>query len=310
MRAAFLKSLMTLAEQNSKLMLLTADLGFGLFESFIEKFPKQYLNVGVAEQNMLGVATGLALEGYTIFAYSIGNFATFRCLEQIRNDACYHGLNINIVSMGGGFSYGPLGMSHHATEDFGILRILPGLTILAPYDSWETEEATKALAAQEGVGYLRLEKNTAAVTVREQRDVFKIGKSRCLRHGKDVALIATGSLVAEALNAAEKLSALGIEARVISMHTIKPLDYDELNFLGNEIGAIVTIEEHMVNGGLGSAVAEYCLEQGLKLRFFSRIGLQDRFSAIVGDQQFLRHKYHMDAESIIQRVSQLMSLER
>ena len=146
MRDAFVRALEELAEENSNLFFITADLGFGVFDNFEEKFPKQYLNIGVAEQNMIGVATGLALEGRDVFVYSIANFSTFRCLEQIRNDAAYHNVNITIVSSGGGFTYGSLGMSHHATEDIGIMRAIPNITVVAPTSPWETYHATKKLS--------------------------------------------------------------------------------------------------------------------------------------------------------------------
>ena len=148
MRDAFMNALFDLAELDSDVMLLTGDLGFGVFEEFEEKHPSQYLNVGVAEQNMIGIATGLALEGKKIFVYSIGNFPTLRCLEQIRNDACYHMLNINIIASGGGFSYGGLGMSHHATEDLSIMRALPDMSVVAPATAWEAGEAIMGLYSE------------------------------------------------------------------------------------------------------------------------------------------------------------------
>ena len=147
-----------LAERDSRLMLVTGDLGFGVLNRFIERFPRQFLNVGVAEQNMTGIAAGLALEGRTVFTYSIGNFPTLRCLEQLRNDAAYHGANVKVVAVGGGFSYGSLGFSHHATEDLAILRALPNVTVVAPGDDWETQEATTAIWEQPGTCYIRLDR--------------------------------------------------------------------------------------------------------------------------------------------------------
>ena len=161
MRDAFLKKITELAAIDKDVVLLTADLGFGVFENFESKFPGQYFNVGVAEQNMTGLAAGLALEGKKVITYSIGNFATLRCLEQIRNDGCYHDLNITIVASGGGFSYGSLGMSHHTTEDIAILRALPAMSVVAPGTAWEAGEATEALIKSNGVGYLRLDKTVA-----------------------------------------------------------------------------------------------------------------------------------------------------
>ncbi|MCK5092860.1 MAG: transketolase [Gammaproteobacteria bacterium] len=304
MRDSFLKSLTKLAEGDSNVMLLTADLGFGVFEDFAESFPGQYINVGVAEQNMTGIATGLALEGKTVFTYSIGNFPTLRCLEQIRNDACYHDVNVNIVSTGGGFSYGALGMSHHTTEDLSIMRSLPAITIIAPCDIWEAEHATTQLAKNPGVGYLRIDKTTADSSAVEGEE-YLIGKARRVREGSDVSLICTGGIIKEALLASELLKDQGINCRVISMHTIKPLDYNEIEACVNETGGIITIEENTILGGLGGAVAEYCLESGFVPKVFKRIGLNDIYSSIVGTQEYLRNKYNMDADAIVRTVHSL-----
>lgn len=310
MRNAFIRGITDLASQNPKLFVITADLGFGVFEPFIERFPKQYLNVGVAEQNMMGVATGLALEGYTVYTYSIGNFPTLRCLEQVRNDACYHDANINIVVSGGGFSYGPLGMSHHATEDLAILRALPNMVVTAPATPWEAFEATKALATQPGVGYLRLEKNTPNQE-NETQEIFTLGQARQLREGNDITFIATGGITMEALLAAETLcTEHGLSARVISMHTIKPIDKVAIQRAAIETGGIITIEEHTVEGGLGSIVAEICLENQFPVKKFYRVGLRDTFSSIVGSQQYLREYYHMDANAIIRHTLTLLAGSR
>jgi transketolase len=295
-RAAFVGALTRLAAEDPRVMLLTGDLGYGVFEDFQARFGERYLNVGIAEQNLMGVATGLALEGRTVFVYSIGNFPTFRCLEQLRSDACYHGANVNVVANGGGFSYGALGMSHHATEDLAVLRALPGTTVVAPASDWEAAEATRALAARPGVGYLRLDKAGVPDTPGPD-EVFSIGRARRLREGGDVTLIATGSIAAEALAAAERLALEGIAARVVSMHTVKPLDLDEVAAAA-ATGAVVTVEEHTVNGGLGGAVAEACMEMDLRPRGFARIGLRDTFSAVVGSQAYLRRHYGMDGTAI------------
>src|SRR3954463_8773160 len=187
MRDHFVKRLSQLAAADPRIVLLTADLGFGVLTDFAAKFPKQFLNVGVAEQNMTGVATGLALEGRIVFTYSIGNFPTLRCLEQIRNDAAYHDANVNVVSVGGGFSYGALGMSHHAMEDLSIMRAIPGITVVAPGDDWETAESVTALAQAPGTTYLRLDKSTAGRTQRDG-EIFQIGRARRLKEGTDATL--------------------------------------------------------------------------------------------------------------------------
>lgn len=304
MRDSFLKSLTLLAQNDANVMLLTADLGFGVFEDFAESFPNQYLNVGVAEQNMTGIATGLALEGKTVFTYSIGNFPTLRCLEQIRNDACYHDVNVNIVTTGGGFSYGALGMSHHTTEDLSIMRALSNITVIAPCNGWEAEHATLQMAKQSGVSYLRIDKSSAddAQSVNEE---YLIGHARKIREGNDLSLICIGGIATEALLAAETLSKEGIDCRVVSMHTIKPLDYKMIADCVNETDGIITVEENTILGGLGGAVAEYCLENKLIPNAFKRIGLNDTYSSIVGSQEYLRSKYDMDAAAIVKAVRDL-----
>lgn len=297
MRDAFVARLLQLAQDDPRIMLLTADLGFGVLDKFAKALPAQYLNVGVAEQNLTGVATGLAMEGFVAFTYSIGNFPTLRCLEQVRNDACYHGADVKIAAIGGGFSYGPLGPSHHATEDIAIMRALPDVTVICPSDLWEAEQATAAMVAHKGVCYLRLDKSNTTFAPRPG-EVFAIGRARRLREGSDATLVATGGIVAEALKAAEVLAAEGLSCRVVSMHTITPLDGAELEAAVRETGALVTLEEHSVVGGLGGAVAEYCLEHGLAPRRFRRLGLRAGFSSVVGGQNYLRGIYGIDAPAV------------
>jgi transketolase len=298
MKAPFVRALMTLAREDPRLMFLTGDLGFGMIEPFVAEFPRQFLNVGVAEQNMLGVATGLALENRTVFTYSIGNFATLRCLEQIRNDAAYHDVNINVVSMGGGFSYGSLGISHHATEDLAILRAVPNVTVVAPGDDWEAEEATRALTRTPGVGYLRLDK-TSAETDSHAAEPFQLGKARLLRDGLALTLIASGGgVLKNALAAADSLKEQGVDCRVLSMHTVKPLDTEAVFAAAKMTGGILTIEEHSVFGGLGGAVAEVCLEGGIIPKKFFRLGLRAGFSSAVGSQTYLQQRYGLDEDAI------------
>jgi transketolase len=303
MRDAFLKKLTQLAAEDRDVVLLTADLGFGIFEEFESTFPGQYFNVGVAEQNMTGLAAGLALEGKKVITYSIGNFPTLRCLEQIRNDGCYHDLNITIVASGGGFSYGSLGMSHHTTEDIAILRALPRMCVVVPGTDWEAGEATEALIKNNGVGYLRLDK-----TVADERGLspFMLGGSIKYREGLDVTLIATGGILRDAIEAADTLKEKGVNASVISMHSIKPIDKDAIIAAANGTGGIVTIEEHNIDGGLGSAVSEVCMDNGASPKVFLRIGLDDRYSSIVGSQDYLKMRYQMDSTAIVKRVRELL----
>jgi transketolase len=298
MRDTFIKALEALAERDPRTFLITGDLGFGVLDQFAKRFPRQFLNAGVAEQNMTGVATGLALEGRVVFTYSIANFPTLRPLEQIRNDAAYHGANVNIVAIGGGFSYGALGISHHATEDIAILRALPGLTVVAPGDDWEAECAVSALAATPGTTYLRLDKSSAGWTRREGEE-FVLGKARRLREGTDGTFVVSGGILGVVLDAADQLADEGIHCRVLSMHTVKPMDEHALYDAARETGGVISVEEHSVVGGLGGAIAEALLEAGVLPRAFRRIGLRAGFSSVVGSQAHLRTVYGIDKAAIL-----------
>lgn len=297
MRDSFTARLEQLAATDPRIFLITGDLGFGVLDKFEKRFPRQYLNAGVAEQNMTGVATGIAMEGRIVFTYSIGNFPTLRCLEQIRNDAAYHDANVKIVAIGGGFSYGPLGMSHHATEDLAILRAI-GIIVVAPGCDWEAEEAVNALVEKNGTCYLRLDRASAGRTSRPG-ERFELGRSREVRSGDDVTLIATGGILGEAIAAADSLlSEKNIKCRVLSMHTINPLDTDAVVAAARDTGGIVTLEEHTMKGGLGAAVAEACLDAGASPRAFARLGVRGGFTSIVGSQEYLRRHYGIDRAGI------------
>jgi len=306
MRDRFIERLTRMAEQDPRIVLITGDLGFGVLNEYQERFPKQFINAGVAEQNMTGIAAGLALEGHIVYTYSIANFVFMRCLEQIRNDAAYHDCNVNVVSVGGGFSYGALGISHHATEDLAIMRSLPGLTVVAPGDDWEAAEATEAIASKSGTTYLRLDKSSAGNTQKGD-ETFELGKIRTLREGQDCTLISTGGILAETLAAADELNRKGLSCRVLSVHTLKPLDVNTLILAARETKGIITIEEHTVEAGLGSAVAENLMEAGVMPLYFQRIGLRNTFSSVVGSQQYLRSHYNMDRDSIIVAVESMPS---
>jgi transketolase len=262
--------------------------------------------VGVAEQNMTGLAAGLALEGKKVVTYSIGNFPTLRCLEQIRNDICYHDLNVTIVASGGGFSYGSLGMSHHTTEDISILRALPGMVVIAPGTAWEASKATEVLIKSEGSGYLRLDKTVAQVDSRPQ---FSLGSSIRYKDGSDITLLTTGGILSDVIQASELLQEQGVDVRVVSMHTIKPIDKDAIISAANETGGIISIEEHNIDGGLGSAVAEVCMDSGVIPKAFLRIGLDNKYSSIVGTQDYLKEYYRMNQAAIVQKVLSLLSTQ-
>ncbi|MBC8489110.1 MAG: transketolase [Bacteroidetes bacterium] len=306
MRDHFIEQLSKLVCNDPRIMLITGDLGFGVFNDYRKKYANNFINAGVAEQNMTGLATGMALEGKIVFTYSIANFSTLRCLEQIRNDACYHVANVNVVSIGSGFSYGALGISHHATEDLSIMRSLPDITVVSPCGYWETMEATEAIVNIPGTCYLRLDKSAGDDKPQNDDEIFQIGKARKLREGSDCTIIVTGGILEEVLIAYEKLASEGISARVLSMHTIKPIDNNAILKASNETGAIITVEEHTIYGGLGGAVAEILLDNNTIPKRFLRIGLEAGFSSIVGSQKYLRQRYKLDANSISSRVQSLL----
>jgi transketolase len=297
-RETFTRTLLEIARRDPDVLLLTGDLGFGVLTSFARELPSQFINVGVAEQNLAGLASGLAMSGHVVFIYSIANFPTLRCLEQLRNDGCYHQAAVKVVAIGGGFSYGPLGFSHHATEDLAIMRALPNMTVFCPGDLDEAEAATRALYATAGMCYLRLDKSHAPRTETADPEVL-LGRVRQLRPGRDVVILGTGGVLGEALHAAESLQTLGIACGVFSVHTIKPLDVDGITSLVRSATLVVTLEEHVLDGGLGSAVAEVCADSGVYPKSFKRFGLRAGLSSVVGSQTYLRQKYHLDAEALV-----------
>jgi transketolase len=307
MRSAFMRTLVELAEKDDRINLLVGDLGFGVVEPFAEKFPSRFVNAGVAEQDMTGIAAGLALCGKIVFTYSIANFPTLRCFEQIRNDVCYHNANVKVVSVGGGLAYGALGVTHHATEDIAVMRTLPNMTVVAPGDAFEAELATRALVAQQGPAYLRLGRSGEPRVHWDGLD-FQLGKSVRLTEGSDITLIATGTMLYTAVQVAERLSQDGIQARVLSMHTVKPLDAEAVHAAACETGAIVTIEEHSILGGLGSAVAEILAEHPEFRVPFKRLGLPPTFTSLVGSQDYLKEAYSLTVGGILNSLAGMIRI--
>lgn len=305
MRNALMKALNQVASENSNLMLLTADLGYGVFEEFEQKYPKQYLNVGVAEQNMIGIATGLALEGKTVFVYSIGNFPTLRCLEQIRNDACYHNLNINIIAMGGGFSYGALGMSHHATEDIAIMKSLPNVTVVAPCTANEAEAATLALAHRSGVGYLRIDKSKA--DLESEANTFEIGKAKTLVDGNDYTIFVTGGIAEEAVKASLSLKDKGIGLKVVSLASIKPVDVEFVVSEVKKSKGILTLEEGNIVNGLSSTIADICIQESIAPKKFHALAIDDVYVATVGSQSYLRSVNKITGNDVVSVIENWMN---
>lgn len=304
MRTAFIKTLIELARNDRRIFLLVGDLGYSVVEPFADEFPDCFVNTGVAEQNMTGIATGLALSGKIVFTYSIANFPTLRCLEQIRNDVCYHEANVKIVAVGGGVAYGAQGMTHHATEDLAIMRALPNMVVVAPGDPVETTLATKAVVKRTGPCYLRLGK-AREPTVHKTTPDFQIGRAITVREGSDVTLIVTGGMLYNTVQAAEQLASQGIDTRVLSMPTVKPLDIKALQTAAQETRGIVTVEEHSIIGGLGSAVTEALTRQGYNRVPVQCLGLRDAFPQEVGGQEYLRHLNGLSIQGICSAVKLL-----
>lgn len=307
MRDTFVRTLVELAKKDKRIELVTGDLGFGVLKPFWEKCPDQFTNAGIAEQNMTSVAAGMALEGKNVFTYSIGNFPTLRCLEQIRNDCAYHEANVKVVCIGGGFVYGSLGMSHQATEDLAILRALPNVVVMAPADLKEAEECTKALAEYKGTAYLRLGRG-GEKQIHEKIDDFQIGKAIKVYDGEKIAIFSTGAIFEEVMYAYEKLVEKGMKPAVYTFPTVKPIDKELIERISKEFNMIVTCEEHNIVGGFGGAVAEVMAEMRDKKAFLLRIGLSDEYCIRVGNQKYLREQYKMDGASIVNKISGAMNI--
>ncbi|MGV1004091.1 MAG: transketolase family protein [Candidatus Nanopelagicales bacterium] len=304
MRDAFAAALAELAAADRRIMFLTGDLGFGVFENYQRELPGQYLNVGVAEQNLIGVATGLALEGRVPFAYSIGNFPVLRCLEQIRNDAAYHDAPVKVVSIGGGFSYGPLGMSHHATEDLAIMRAIPNVSVFVPGTIGEVRPIVEAIIANPGTCYLRLDKSTGAESPSAQP--FRVGDWRVMREGTDACVVASGGILGEAQAAAESLADQGISVRVVNANQLCGVEPSVILERVVTGGPVVTVEENVISGGLGGLVAETLAETGSATTLV-RLGLRNQFVSHVGSQSYLRGKIGIDAQGITAAVGRIVA---
>mgnify|MGYP005776742745 CR=1 FL=1 len=301
MRDTFVRTLVELAKQDKNIELITGDLGFGVLKPYYETVPDQFTNAGIAEQNMTTVAAGMALEGKTVFTYSIGNFPTLRCLEQIRNDCAYHNVNVKIVCVGGGFVYGSLGMSHQATEDLAALRALPNVVVMAPADLVEAEECTKALAKHSGTAYLRLGRG-GEKRIHNKIDNFQIGKAIKVHAGEKVAIFSTGAIFEEVTEAYGELKKKGFNPAIFTFPTVKPIDKETIEEVSREFELVVTCEEHNIFGGFGSAVAEVMAEMKDKNAVLMRIGLNDEYSVRVGNQKYLRQQYGIDAKRIVERI--------
>lgn len=289
MRNAFINHLTELAEVHTDIFLICGDIGYSVLEPFAQRFPERFLNVGIAEQNMMQVATGLSLEGYNVFAYSIGNFPTLRCMEQIRYDICYHKANVKIVAVGGGYAYGPLGASHHTTEDIAMLRAIPNMVVTAPGDPIEAEALAGWFARHAGPGYIRLNKS-GEPRVHVNSISLVPGRLLEILSGSECAVLTCGAVLAQTL---DEIRAQSLPWALYSAPFVSHLDPAALAELSERFETLITIEEHQLSGGFGSAVIEtisdlYTSGRLSRMPFVQRIGIPDQFMSVSGTQEFLR----------------------
>lgn len=303
MRDSFITELKKQAENNEKIILITADLGFKIFDDFKQDLPNQFINVGVAEQNMTEVASGLALEGFKVFTYSIGNFSTLRCLEQIRNDICYHELDITVVSSGAGFSYGQLGISHFATEDLAIMSALPNMSVFVPADAWESTLITKYLIKTKGPKYLRIDKSEGGSA--SKKDIKFEDGFREICKGQRIIIISIGGILEEAIKTKETLKKENYEISILSVFKMKDLNEKKLISIIRNFDHIITLEEHTLMGGLFSRISEICIDNKFMPKSIIRFGIPDAFPKVVGSQSYLRNYYGIDSKSLTQEILQL-----
>ncbi|MBR6034095.1 MAG: transketolase [Clostridia bacterium] len=300
MRNSFVKKLVEIAKDREDIILITGDLGYNALDLFIENFPDRFINAGIAEQNMMGVAAGMAKEGKTVVVYSIGNFTTLRCIEQIRNDCAYNNADVKIVSVGGGFAYGTLGMTHHATEDIAMMRALPNVKVFSPADPLEAIACTEEMLKQKGTCYLRLNRGNEEI-IHGENEKLDVKSAIKMNDGNDIAIFSTGNILYEAKKACEELKEKGFAVGLYSFPMIKPIDKQTILRCINESKLIITIEEHNIMGGFGGAVAEVMSEVPHNSKLL-RIGLNDEYTSIVGKQNYLREQYKMSAKEIEERI--------
>ena len=302
MRGAFVEALSRLASEDPSVLLMTGDLGFGVLDRYREEFGEQFLNVGVAEQNLAGVAAGIALTGHHVLTYSIGNFPTLRCLEQLRNDVCYHNADVTVGTVGGGMAYGSLGPSHFALEDLAIMRVLPNMMVVAPGDPEEVRRLLPQIKARGGPSYLRLGR-AGEPDVHPPGTEIILGQPTMVRSGKNVCVLSTGGMLATAVQAVDSLAKdQSLSPSLFSVHTLAGVKEGALTEVITGYDLIVTCEEHSVVGGLGGLVAENLAESGLEARLV-RIGLPGGFPKGIGSQEYLRKVNFLDASSLARRIA-------
>jgi transketolase len=297
-----------LGDKYPDIVALTADLATSTkIGRFGKKYPERFINVGIAENTMFGMAAGLALAGFRPVVSTFAAFASLRCAEQVRTDICYQNLNVKIISTHAGISFGQAGSTHHCTEDIAVMRSFANMTVIVPADGLETGNAVAAAMEWPGPVYIRVGRGFEPPVNKTQDYGYKIGKAITMRDGKDVTIIACGVGVLQAVRAAEVLERQGLSARVINIHTIKPIDREAIIQAVSDTRRIITVEDHNIMGGLGSAVAEVIVESG-KACAFRKLGVPDCYS-IVGYPEDLYHFYKFDADGIVETVGELMRME-
>jgi len=306
LRSTFIKTLTNLAKNDERIFLITPDLGFSVLEEFEQKFPNRFLNVGIAEQNAVGIASGLALSGKIVYVYSIIPFITMRAFEQIRVDVAYMNTNVRLVGVGAGLSYGAAGATHHSIEDIAIMNALPNMSVFSPCDPYEIEQITKETINHKGPIYFRLAKNGEPIISSTQNEV-KLGKLNYIKQMFDsnIAILFTGNASDIALDVFNGLNSNNLKVDLISVHTIKPFDYEELFKILVSKKYIFTIEEHSLIGGLGSIVAFYIAQSKYK-PIFKSFALPDVYSHYVGKQSFIREKLGFTSQNILNNIREVL----
>jgi len=305
-RNAFADEITKIGATRDEVVLLSGDIGNRLFDRFKERNPERFFNCGVAEGNMMGMASGIALSGLRPIVYTITPFTTTRCFEQIRVDVCYQRAPVIIVGTGSGLSYARLGPTHHSLEDIAILRVLPEITVLCPCDEVELRLGIRAALDQDGPVYMRIGKKGEPVIHQHTPD-YQIGRAITIRDGKDLCLLSTGSMMSVVLEAAERLAGEGLSARVESFHTVKPLDEQRLAELFVRYPVVGVAEEHGRAGGIGSAIAEWLTAQDGMLGKLVSFGVADEFMHEVGSQAYARRRFGLTAENIAAGVKARMA---
>lgn len=303
MRNAFAKQITELAQRDKRVVLLSGDIGNRLFDDLKAKCPDRFFNCGVAEANMIGMAAGMAMSGLRPVCYTITPFITYRCLEQIRIDVCYHHVPVVIVGTGAGLSYASLGATHHSCEEMGMLRLLPGLAVVAPADALEVRGALKAALNHPHPVYIRIGKKGEPV-IHKTEPEFQIGRAISIREGKDVCLLSAGNMLAVALETADLLAAQSVSAKVVSFHTIKPLDEAALAEVFTRFKLVVTVEEHSILGGLGGSVAEWLADHSPAKARLLRCGTADEFLHETAEQEEAREHFGLTAAAMAARITQ------